>query len=110
MDLAVVFASAETQESFSQDRSNRSHQAEERTEVPAVGSLFQRIRSAPGRLKEGIVARRANRATLERRVALGPSRYSRLRTDRRLAGRSEIQSNLRQEFLSASRLDGAACL
>src|SRR4051812_29548449 len=110
MDLAVVFASAETQEGFSQNRSNRSDQTGERTEVPAAGSLFQRIRGAPGRLKGAVGARRATRAALERRMALGPGRYSRLRTDRRLAGRSETESNLRQKFLSAPRLDGATCV
>src|SRR5262249_35253010 len=110
VDLEVVFAFAETEKSFGQDRSRRNHQAGQRTEAPAASSLFQRIRGAPGRLKEAIRTRCAARAALERRMALGSSRYSRVRTDGRLAGRSEIQSGLRQEFLPAPRLDGAARL
>src|SRR4029077_20768558 len=78
VDLEVVFASAETQKSFGQDRSNRSHQTGERTEVPAAGGLFQRICCAPRRLKKAIRSSRATRAAFRWHMALGPGRYSRV--------------------------------
>ena len=110
LDLELVFAFAKAASRIGKDCADRSHQARERSEVPAASCLFQRIGCSPGRFKKAVGPRRAPSAETQRCLALAPGRHPCFRADRRLAGRPEIPCRLRREIFPESCADGAVRL
>src|SRR4029077_21213667 len=58
MDLALVFAFAQTASCHRQDHGARSHETGQETEAPPAGRLFQLIGSSPGRFEKAFRSRR----------------------------------------------------
>src|SRR5438105_8680925 len=110
MDLELVFPFAETEKSHRAARTDSSHQARKRSQVPAAQHSLQRPCRAARRFEETFGARREDRAANRRRLALGIRRHARFCSGRRLASRSETPDYFRQENFSKPRLDGAAGL
>jgi len=101
--LEVVFASAKTEKNFGKIVPIEVTKLEKELKFPRLVVYFSESAARLEDLKKPSVQGVRLEAAFGGRMALGPGRYSRVRTERRLAGRSEIQSRLQQKFLPAPR-------